>query len=585
MTIEASNLAQQINKAWMLRWNQKIDESLDALADIQLSANWESLTPDHLKVLPTKNGRENYIEVLLLKGSLLRAQGLLQKSSSWLRRVAIQNDEVLENRGFRLHFELGIDHWVHENTPDAMECFLLAEKKARTPAEKYFSYFNLLLCLEDLDLPRLHIEEKISAMIPLWRKSKDFGHLEEQWIAYQMRKKFFSEMKLLESNHLSGQAAFFSSWVKALPFFALNWKEQAILDLQQTYLWQGAYRSRTLTGVWLPADSESPLVADAITRLYLWTWWWMGDHPQIGTDKVIWTLESILRSFEMANQSKTNLLLLRNALSWIVLVEPGLEKKVTQVLKALRKISSSSYEFLEIEFALSQSLLQTATQKSSINLHKPIRRFPAFARILKESSRDVEESFLPRLQRRLRPFPEGQAKDYGLVIDLSKKEIRVLKSYRVMRSEALARLFSLVNQDGQASFEDILGAKSDLDPRKIYNLVVRARKLTSHAALQIRSRQVIRGPDWPQMMILNRDFDGDLSNQPTPVTKAPSLVESKTHLQVAKALLNQEFSRKDMQKILKTSKATACRMIEKWLQENWIEQTGKARTIRYRWKT
>lgn len=578
------SLAKKMNRAWMFRWNQKIDESMNLLAEIQLETKWGALRPENLKLIAPKKMQECYVEALLLKGSLLRAQGQLQKSSAWLRNVSLKNDETLESRGFRLQFEMGIDHWVHEDTPEALECFLLAEKEARTEPEKYFCYFNLLLCLEDLDMPREHIEEKLSVLISKKKNSLDFRHLEEQWLAYRMRQKFFSEMHLLEAEKIEGQGLYFSSWVNGLPYFNQNWQEKILFDWEKSYVWQGAYRARTLAGVWLPADQETPLVVEAISRLYLWTWWWLGDHPQIGTDKIIWTLESILRSLEMETQSKANLLLLRNSLCWIVLVEPGLEKKVERILQALKKRTSSRYQSLEIEFALNQAILQGRLQKTQLALEKSIKRFSSYARILEESVCFTEDALLPRLQRRLHPL-KGQAEHACLIlVDLSRQEIRMLKSYRVLRSQSLSRLLSLIHQFGTASFEDILDTTEEVDPRKIYNLVVRARKLTSYSALKIRGKEVVRGTDWPSMMILNQSFDPThLSTLPVSPMRGFSLIGSKSHLQVAKALLPGEFNRKEVQKILKVSKATACRMIEKWIQDEFLEAIGKARAVRYQW--
>jgi hypothetical protein len=579
----SSKLTQKIEDAWLFRWNQRIDESLTVLADLQHEAKWETLVPDHLADIPTRSLQEIYVEALLLKGSLLRAEGRLQKSSSWLRRVAQQNDQILETRGFRLLFELGIDHWAQEETAEAMEYFLLAERKARNKVEKSFAFFNLLLCLEAIDLPRESIEEKVTALAVDWNKSKEFSHLQEQWHAYQARKQFFFEMKLSARLKATGQELFFRSWVESLPYFDPNWKEKAQFDLKQSYVWQGAYRSRTLTGVWLPADLEYSRVGDAVDRLYLWTWWWMGDHPQIGTDKIIWTLESILRSLDIDSQGKIDLLLLRNAVSWIVLIEPALEERVRKIMSPLRKLSSPRFQILDIEFALCQRLVQRLNQGRQPALEKQFKKYPSFWRIFTEGMKVSKNSLLPRLQRRLRPFENEDLSQCQFVIDLSKREIRVIKSYQILRSEGLSKLFSLLHQHGRARFQEIAGSFEVTDPRKVYNLVVRARKLTSNTAIQVRGQEVIRGKGWPQIAILHQCVDFSDEVEQASSEKRSSLIESKAHFQAAKALLNKGFSRKELQKTLRVSKATACRMIEKWLKEDLLTSSGKAKAMKYQW--
>jgi hypothetical protein len=570
--------------AWLMRWNQRIDESMAALADIQHEAKWEDLVPDRLLGLSEASLQEAYVEALLLKGSLFRAQGQLQKASSWLRRVTQKSDQILEDRGFRLLFELGMDHWVHEETAEAMEYFLLAQRKARTPAEKSFASFNLLLCLEAIDLPREHVEEKINTLAKEWSASGECAHLKEQWGAYLLRKEFFHAMQLRSDEKATGQELFLRSWAGALPYADPCWNEKALFDLEQGYVWQGAYRSRTLNGIWLPADIEFSRVGDAVDRLYLWTWWWMADHPQIGTDKIIWTLESILRSLDLDSQGKINLLLLRNALAWVVLVEPAIEDRVRSIMSRLKKVSSTRFEMLEVEFLLNQALVQSLHQERSPQIDKHLKRFPSFWKIYREGMVHSRTCLLPRLQRRLHPFENQENDQCHLVVDLSKKEIRVLKSYQVMKSDGLSRLFSLLHQHGRARFEEILGETEEMDPRRVYNLVVRARKLTSNSAIQIRGQEVIRGAAWPRVVVLHERFDHAFSADSVCSEKPGSLIESKAYLQAAKALHSQGFSRKELEKSLKVSKATACRMIENWLEQDCLSISGRAKAIRYEWK-
>ena len=272
MNLESANTL--LCQAWSDRLNRRIERSAQGLVDAQVEAGWEVLAPDFVASQPLGQARELYVEALLLKESLYRAQGRERQSSRWLRRVLQASDQHLSTRGFRLLFELAMDHWVSEDIAQALEYFLLAERKARSLSERAFARFNVLLCLESLDLPRAEAEE---GMLEILDKIEEQGlaasiaNVKEQWEAYKLRKTFYQSMELLtpKEQSLGGQAAFFCSWVGLLPYMNLKAKPIFTIDLA---LWQGGYRARTLNLLWSPVDREPIRVQDAIERLYLWTW-------------------------------------------------------------------------------------------------------------------------------------------------------------------------------------------------------------------------------------------------------------------------------------------------------------------------
>ncbi|MGZ3797497.1 MAG: hypothetical protein ACXVB1_14090, partial [Pseudobdellovibrionaceae bacterium] len=94
--------------------------------------------------------------------------------------------------------------------------------------------------------------------------------------------------------------------------------------------------------------------------------------------------------------------------------------------------------------------------------------------------------------------------------------------------------------------------------------------------------EVVRGPGWPRVMVLHEPFEKNptltLESQ-----KISSVVDSESHLQAARALLPANFVRKDLEKILRISKSTACRMIEKWLNDDVITSKGQAKAKKYSW--
>ena len=124
----SQTLSQTLEQAWLDRWNQRIESAMQGLADAQALAGWVELTPDQIIVRAAD--REDYVEALLLKASLRRAQGLRQKSSALIAKVQTQVDGAMIPRPFRLLFELGLDYWIEQDIANALECFLMAERKA-----------------------------------------------------------------------------------------------------------------------------------------------------------------------------------------------------------------------------------------------------------------------------------------------------------------------------------------------------------------------------------------------------------------------------------------------------------------------
>jgi hypothetical protein len=403
---------------------------------------------------------------------------------------------------------------------------------------------------------------------------------------------------VLPKNIFRGQSEFLSQWIRFLPYYrkSIPTKTKDQFEWPQNYLWQGAYRQRTLNGIWLPVDADTNRVNDAIDRLYLWTWWWMSDHPFVNSEKILWTLESILNNLEVESLGKETILLLRNALMWIVLIEPNWRTRVDKLVSRLSKLNSDNYPVLEVEFLLTQCFMSMDSEDLWIHLKK----FPVFYKIFEEIKNNKKQVLLPKLQRRLKLFLNfTENKKFKLVIDVARNEIRISDSSQVLKSKPLVNLFLYLEKHGKARFEQILAnpgsqsnsvnpsnLKEEVDPRKIYNLVVRARKITSNPCIKIRGQEVIRGTKWPSILIVNDDVeDNGLEELDSlELSKTHNFVDSNSYLQAAKALLTDSFNRKDMEKCLKVSKSTAHRMIEKWLLEKRIEPKGRAKATRYSWR-
>lgn len=567
---------ESLQEAWLLRGNQRIDESMMALAKIQVQENWEMLSPDQLSLLPAGPFRENYLEALLLKSSFLRAQGQEQKSSALLRRILNKNTELSDVTSFRLMYELGLDCWRREDIAQAMDYFFLAEKKARNSIERISSLSNLLWCLEALDLNRHSVLKRIEDLfleIQADGKTNYLKNFLEQFSAYKMRSSFYQTMTILDLE-VSGQAQFFKQWVHELPYMTTASNSEINMP---DYLWQNSYRMRTLNGLWSPTDRSVSKAGDAIDRLYLWVWKWIaGEH--ISTEKIAWTLESILQQLDLEAQSRENLLLMRNACSWIVFLEPQLEVKLQNTLRRLQKISSAHYAVLESEFLLIQCL----SEKDSSDLVSSLDHFPVFAKIFKRKIK------YPRLEKKLELLEilnNKKGNGHSIQVDLTRNRIILLESNRHISSPSLTLLIQLVEENERVPFQ-LFGI--DSEPRAIYNLATRLRKIFPKNALMIEQQELFKGPKWPKILIMKKESQFDAET--IPLTDSHSsghklkFVGSPEFFQAARALLPSVFTRLELEKNLRISKATACRILDEWLRHELITKSGKARNVTYSWK-
>ncbi len=547
-----TSLAQTLESAWAHRWNQRIEPALHGLAEAQASAGWAELGVEDWR----KNGeREQYLEALLLKASLLRAQGFRQKSSALLAKILARAKNENEPLSFRLLFELGLDHWIDQDLARALEYFLLAEKKARNDLERLFSSSNVLWCLEALDLERRDSERKVEALLRKQEQSAE--HVSQMWSAYLLRKNFYQSMALPEDK-LAGQSGFFAQWASLLPYVTGG----GALALDPDYLWQGSYRLRTLARIWIPADQYSVRLGDAIDRLYLWVWLAMAARPEMTKEKIFYTLESILHDFDFENQSRENLLLFRNALAWVVLLYPSQKSRLAHLGDRLSRVNGENYPVLEAEFDLMAHLTGLAPPGA-----KPLfERFPAFRKIYQDM-----QGALPFLQEKLTPL-QAKARHYDLVIDQVREEILLPAKGKLVPSRGITKLLSLLAEKEEVPVEQL----GEFEP---FNLLYRARKLLGPNTISLKRNRLSRGTRWPRTLLLQGD---DLPAFEIQALK-PNVVESDAHLQAARALFPGAFRRKDLEKRLVVSKATANRMIEKWLEEKKLFAAGRAKATVYRW--
>lgn len=540
-----------LDRIWLARWNQNIEEAMQCLAACQVTRGW-SLTgaKDLLRV--SNADYDEYLDALLLKASLLRARSQVRESGALLAKIEKVNRDLGRKTPFRMHFELGLDHWISEAVPQALDSFLLAEQSARTPIEKVFALSNLLWCLEALDLNRERIEAKLEKLLT---SVDGVEHVLQQVQAYRLRKAFY-EGTLTAPSESQGQARYFISWCMSLPFMSGDY-ERAQLDLLDSkYLWQGSYRIRTLTGSPLPGDLTTVRLGDAIDRLYLWVWLWIAGDSRIADEKLRLTLNSIAEQMEGEFISRENQLLLRNALAWLQLLCPSLTESFRKTLVDLSAVSSARYPLLEREFIFINNLKDAP----------PIYFFP---RVLN----------MPRISEHLKNRRKLNEKYfYDLLVDASKNNVERIVTGEVTASAMLTQFFIDIGRSGFAHLPGKTG-------RQIHNLVARAKRLHPALKVQVQGKRVSVKSGRPRMLLVNEPARALIPADSHIKPRVRQTPQSAVGLQAARALFENGFTREQIEKTFKTSKASACRWIKEWLQAGQLSRQGLGKGVRYQWKS
>ena len=599
--VTASSISPELERAWRLRWNQRIEEARSALIEIQAARGWDCLAPERAG----EHGADalEYFEASLLKGAILRAESQERRGSAILRKADSASERIFGAKPFRLHFELGIDAILEGDLARALDCFMLAERKARNPIEALFAAGNVLGCAAGLSLPRERAEARAVAALEAIPEAEldDAAHALEQRCAYAIMREFHLTGRLADPEcprlarfARQGQAAFSRQWASRLPYAQAD----ADPEPQQTkYIWQGAYRSRTLMGLWIPDDRAPVRAGDAIDRLYLWTWRWMAGDDGPDPEKILRTLDSALAHADFSAESRDNLLFLRNSIGWLSLLEPSLASRLRRPREALRarlaRGRGDGYRLLDAEHALIQCL----EGKDAADLRRALPEFPAFESVYAAVKAGRADGLIPlaleRLRRRRRTRQRAQW-GRGVVVDCDAGEVRMPHESRRVRSPRLARLFLALHAQSKVRAADLgFAGESDelgFDARALHNLVSRARRFVPKDALSVRGDCVARGPAWPKIFVIGseRSMDGDRSlvleaERAEFGGGSAAAGASNARLQSTRMLLGDAFTRNEAQARMGVSKATACRLIGTWLRERRLLRVGSARATVYRW--
>ena len=559
-----------LDHIWVKRWNQDILAAKEGLAAVKAEKSWLELNPEELRYIK-KSDYDLYLEALLLKSSLLRADNKLQKSSSLIASTFKKHKALKNNHNFKLHFELGLDHWCHEDIPSALDSFMLAEKTAQNTDENVFSLFNLLYCLEALDYEREHIEEKIQKELR-YASKETINYFSQQFDSYFLRKDFYNKSKInwTPTKGNIGQADFFACYVSNLPYTKLsNQKELNTIVLEQNYLWQKSYRIRTINGFISNEDLEVFRVADAIDRLYLWTWKFLKDDTHFTIKKIESTLYAIINNLELENLSVENKLLLRNSLHWILIISPKSVSQYTKLINELSEVMHNNYILLEDEFNFQKYI----KNNSSYNLNND----NFFYKLYKEISHE-----LPILKKILKKDYNYINQSKKLKLDISNNKIYNLENSKEITSPLLTRLYYLISIKKEfllSEIQDNFGQNK----RQIYNLLSRATKIYPQLEIKINDQVFKHNLESSIFLVVNNYAESKVQKRIIINKRKQSKSELIVSINAIKLIHPKSFKRKHFEEIFKFSKATATRILNEWLENKVITKLGKGRSVEYIW--
>ncbi len=107
----------------------------------------------NLKSVVDKLGASLVVDLLLLRTSLLRAQGEFMRAQAELAQLKTTLWGLgLETSHYRLYFEEGLHQLVEGDYSGALENFIRSRHLARSLPENIDAFSNAILCLENLGL-------------------------------------------------------------------------------------------------------------------------------------------------------------------------------------------------------------------------------------------------------------------------------------------------------------------------------------------------------------------------------------------------------------------------------------------------
>ena len=584
----SKNLALLFDCAWDLRWAQKIDEAQVLLREITGHAPTQSSLGE--------NSFE--LERQLLVASIYRAHGQWKACKDI--HLTIQN-KALEwaiPLSPRCYFEFALVEMTEGKFLKALEYFLLAIDRSKRTEEKAIASVNAILCYEGLGLDPeqlLHrCHEWIACLDPSAHNLKEA--IDSQIVAYQFRNLFregkFDEITKLENRrikkdpNLIDQARYFDLWVQKLPYSGKNLDSDALSVLVKgtpTFFAKN-YRMITLFGAGQFFEDEKHnqiKISEKISRLYLWTWYWLCNVGDVKLSQLILLMKAIFSDQNLPFVTVDGALLFRNALLWMSVFDTeiiSLLEKCETILPLPKKDSYAPWLIHEFKVVT----CGIPSIKNFVKQHLPLQ---------------AQESILKKIE--LKKDKIKNQENAQLFIDFENWTLYDRKNNTQIISESLSRAISLLKFKNNINltefFLEVFGIKyePELHQTKAFNLLARIRKLLGNKfEVGIKEGQVHSKGNWNHVAIKKLNKIGtEVRNTRRSLQLNMSIIDPERSLTSAHQLdlawleqlknLNKPFNRKNVAQIVPGSRCTVIRKINQWIKEGRLIREGTAKKTVY----
>ncbi len=590
----------------------------------------------NLKSVVDKLGASLVVDLLLLRTSLLRAQGEFMRAQAELAQLKTTLWGLgLETSHYRLYFEEGLHQLVEGDYSGALENFIRSRHLARSLPENIDAFSNAILCLENLGLA---FDEQLAECDELFLRARSQGCLQEvagarvSILGAKMRLNFrlgqITQLLQAERSYSReeiDQPRYTAFWVCELPYHSharIDQEPEWSKLLDAPYFYQKAFRLRTLQGLTHPSDGQTGRASDWVNRVYLWVWKWLVTPQTFSPERVGSAFGAFLHYHPPAQLAHRlcaeDNQLLRNALQWLSLFDPVSSDRVADLTRLVSRETSQQNPLLELE-RLATCAFKAARDHKELELQdtlSALRASPLWSskevwiadlvRAVFPNSNPDPSSPNPRdkqfndFSSRLRELihgAESQSSQIQMTVDLETFTVRDLKSKRNLPSQPLALAIELLNRAGSLSCEEFAAVcfgitryDSQIHLPRIYNLLNRIKRVLPDE-LQIKTKEgrIYCEGSWRSVELRRPNLQTSGLRR-VPEWNAILGVKAITHPvhlshDSAPARLrlipSQVYSRRELEQTLRRPRSTVNRMLADWEHRRWVVRRGKARKTSY----
>jgi hypothetical protein len=619
---EQKNAVKRMEQLWFLRWNRDISSCLDALPEVMTYAKQKYEQP----LLA--------IDARLWLGSMHRVRGQPMLFLENLKNLENEFTSDLLTLSRFFAFEKGVQAYLNEDYLKMLEYYVLFRMAARNPAEKACAMMNEIVCLDVLGFPYQSAIEKLDQL--LIEVHGDAGKplvdrvLPAPYSGVQTQRRFIeysSQFKSgavqwawqeLKSNRTFDQPRYFSLWCLSLPFIQSKNEIQIQQYLEASlvnspHMFQRSYRIRTLLGQQSIDSSDQERFTEMTDRLYLWTWRYLMNptsHQALLLLQVLGEVESYSQHRSIT-ASVHEAWMIRNALSWITLLVPGLKSRLQGMLAQVKSyVQHQPHPIFEYEH-LWLRLLETRLQ------NQPEVEAAVMDTLQRNPLHNTQSQYLNFSEciQKIQSLHAQQNEDRSIYtpIDLQvrlEQFLLITKTGQQVQSESLARAFAFLKQQTESTVsieafvQEVFGLRrydEFVHQAKVFQCLARmkdllpdAKKIAAVRGLQLHidskileSVEVIKGFIYSQVLRTSTAwFDTANSTSSSEyLISNPSKKSIPAQSEVAAlAKLGIQFCRSQAEKVFNESRAGTVRRLNRWVQEGRVIRKGKGKSIIYEFK-